>query len=191
VTVLLPNAKAAYRWNGALEARLRHAALEAFLRSRGQIWVAAGEARITDNLACATLYFVSEALAVCAVENDGSLDGLQRSAVAELTCAVSHGLAILIEERTSWRLAALIGTARLLAPHIGIDAAAHLGATTARRYHKRRGGELDPELAQVSSLVTGAVGRNDQALVELAIQAIAEHVSSVPDHSTVRMSAPL
>jgi hypothetical protein len=191
VTVLLPSAKAASRWNGALAARLRHAALESFLRSRGQKWVAAGDARITDNLACATLYFVGEALAVCAVENDGSLDELQRSAVAELTCAVSHGLAVLIDERASWRLAALIGTARLLAPHIGIDAAAHLGAATARRYHKRRGGDLDPALMQVSSLVSGAVARNEQALVELAMQAIAERVSSVPDHCSVRMSAPL
>jgi hypothetical protein len=191
VTVLFPNATAASRWNGALAARLRHAALEAFLRSRGQKWVVRGEARVSENLACAALYFVTEALTACAFENDGSLDELQRSAVAELTCAVSYGLASLIEEGASWRIASLIGTARLLAPHIGIDAAAHLGAATARRYHKRRKAGLDPELVAISSLASGAVQSNDAALTEQAIQAIAEIVSAVPDGLAVRLSAPL
>jgi hypothetical protein len=190
VAIILPNAKAAARWNGALEARLRHAVLEAFLRSRGQRWAVAGP-RVTDNLACAALYFLTEALADCAVENDGSLDGLQRAAVAEITCAISHGLAALIEEPGSWRLAALIGTARLLAPHIGIDAAAHLGAAAARRYHKGRSTLPDSGLSQVSALVADAVRGNDQALVEQAIQAIAERVAAVPERRAALVSAPL
>jgi len=62
VTVLIPNARIAARWNGALQARLRHAPLERFLRVRGRKWAAIGDARNTDNLASATMLFVAGAL---------------------------------------------------------------------------------------------------------------------------------
>ena len=61
VVILVPNAKAAARWHGALEARLRQAPLEAFLHSRNQPCALAGETRITDNIAAAAVYFMARA----------------------------------------------------------------------------------------------------------------------------------
>ena len=78
MTVLIPNKKVAARWNGALETRLRHAPLESFLRSKGRKWVLSGESRVTDNLACATIYFVDQALNECTPDGNGLLDaGMQ------------------------------------------------------------------------------------------------------------------
>jgi hypothetical protein len=191
VTVLIPNEKVAARWNGALETRLRHAPLESFLRARGRKWVLSGEARVSDNLACATLYFVEQALIACTPDGNGLLDATHHAAVGQAACAVSHGLALLIQEANSWRIAALIGTARILAPHIGPDAAAHLSATSAREYAKGLKAGLESGLLQISTVVAGAVESNNTALTGKAVQLIAQRISPVPSAYLARRAAPL
>ena len=161
MTVLIPTKKWRHAGTERFETRLRHAPLESFLRSRGRKWVQSSESRVSDNLACATIFFVDQALNACTPDGNGLLDATHHAAVGQAACAVSHGLALLIQEANSWRIAALIGTARILAPHIGPDAAAHLSATCARDYaraqdgprgrpaadqhrSRRRGGEQQP-----------------------------------------------
>lgn len=189
MTVLIPNKKVAARWNGALQTRLRHAPLESFLISRGRKWVLSGEARVSDNLACATILFIDQALSAC-TPGGAVLDAAHHAAVGEAACAVSHGLAVLIQEPNSWRIAALIGTARVLAPHIGPDAAARLSAMSARDYGKRLKAGLEAGLLQISTLVVGAVESNNQALAGRAVQLIAQRIAgAVPFPEEARRAA--
>jgi hypothetical protein len=163
VTVIVPNARVAARWNGALEMRLRHAPLEAFLRSRGRKWVAAGEARISDNIASATIFLVESALAL----RQEAPEKAHHRVVARLGCAVSMGLCSQIREPTAWRIGALIAAARLLAPHVGLDAAAQLAAAAARDFNKRlSAGSQDAEMLHLSMLAGGVIAANDAALYD-------------------------
>jgi len=150
--------------------------------------VPAGEGRITDNLVCATLYFLEPALNGRGHQDQVAFDRESRSAAGEMTCAVSHGLAALIQEPGSWRIAALVGTARLLAPHVGLDAAAHLAASSARDYAKRVKAGLEAGLAQVGTLAAGAVESNDEALANRLGQLIADRLFIVPPVSVARRS---
>jgi hypothetical protein len=173
VVVLVPNPKVAARWHGALEARLRHAPLEIFLRSRGQPCALSGETRVTDNIAAATVYFIQRA-------RQDRLEGAI-AVVGPLVCAVSDGLAALVREPNAWRIAALISTARVLAPGIGLSAAADLSASAVRDYSMRLGGvPLDPALPQIRIAVAGAVQSNDESQVETALRQMKRLLGALP-----------
>jgi hypothetical protein len=163
VSVVRPNDKIAARWAGALEARLRQAPLENFLRSRGQKWVLAGDARVTDNLACGSIYLVDGALNAYMLESRGTLTISQHPAVGQIACAVSHGLATLIKEPNTWRIAALVSTARVLSPYSGLDAAAHIAAAAARDYSASLNAGTQPaEVALIGNSAALAVESNDE-----------------------------
>jgi hypothetical protein len=179
VTVIIPNSRIASRWNGALRARLRQAPLEAYLRSHGQKWALAGETRLTDNLACATIYIVSAALAQCAQEHR-PLTAPQHPAVGQIACTVSSSLALLIQEPTQWRSAALVATARLLEKHVGLSAAAHAAAASAREFGAAlNNGCLDAEVLRIGNAARGAVESNADADTMSAVRSIAERLSSM------------
>jgi hypothetical protein len=163
VSVAYPNDKIAARWAGALEARLRQAPLENFLRSRGQKWVLTGDARVTDNLACGGIYLVDGALNAFMLESRGTLTIAQHPAVGQIACAVSYGLATLIQEPNAWRIAALVSTARVLSPYSGLDAAAHTAAAAARDYSAAlNAGTQATEVAHISNAASFAVETNDE-----------------------------
>jgi hypothetical protein len=172
VAILVPNAKVAARWHGALESRLRQAPLEAFLRSRGQPCALSGETRITDNIAAATMYFVQRARGT---RTDGA------AGVGPLVCAVCDGLAALVREPNAWRVAALISTARALAPAMGLGPAADISASAVRDYSMSLGGEpIDPRLPHIRAAVAGAVQGNDERLVTLALRPMTELLFAAP-----------
>ena len=161
--VVYPNEKIAARWAGALEARLRQASLENFLRSRGQKWVLTGDARVTDNLACGSIYLVDGALNAYMLESRGTLTISQHPAVGQVACAVSQGLAMLIQEPNTWRIAALVSTARVLAPYSGLDAAAHIAAAAARDYSAALNAGTQPaEIMHIGKAAAAAVESNDE-----------------------------
>ena len=181
MTVITPNAKILARWNGALEARLRHAPLEAFLRSHGQKWASTGETRVTDNLACATIYVVGAALLQDGGAPPAALTVAQQSAVGQIACATSSALALLIQEPTHWRTAALVGTARILERHLGLSAAARAAAAAAREYHSAvSNGLLDPAILDLGHAVRSAVESNDGTAVAAAVQSIVQRLASLP-----------
>ena len=153
--------------------------------------MASGEARISDNLACAAIFFVDAALVALAREAPGPLDEAQHAAVGELACAVSHGLATLIREPNSWRIAALVSAARLIAPHLGLSAAARAAATAARDHSKTLKAGLDGNLLQVTGMAMRAVESNDAALAGTAVKLIAERITSVRDSASARRAVPL
>jgi hypothetical protein len=180
VTVLIPSKKIALRWNGALQARLRRAPLETFLRSRGQKCVLTGPTQITDNLASATIFFVDKGLTAYNEER-GPFPASRYPVVGQIACAVSRGLSSFILEPASWRIAGLIGTARLLAPYIGLDAAARMAASAARDYSRNLGSfAQDMRLLQVSHGACVAVESNDEALAANTANLILKCLSSMP-----------
>jgi hypothetical protein len=184
VAVIIPNAKISARWSGALEVRLRHAPLEAFLRSRGLKWAVSGEARITGNLACATIYLVGKALDALPGGRVESLQFTRHSAVGQMACAASSSLALLIQEPAYWRTAALVATARLLEKGIGLSAAARLAAAAARDYHTMVGnGSLEAVVLKIGHAVRRAVDGNDAGLEEAAVELICARLASVPPES--------
>jgi hypothetical protein len=163
MSVVYPNDKITARWAGALEARLRQAPLENFLRSRGQKWVLTGDARITDNLACGSIYLVDGALNAYMLESRGTLTISQHPLVGQIACAVSHGLATLIQEPNTWRIAALVSTARVLSPYSGLDAAAHVAAAAARDYSATLNAGAQPaEVVHIGNAASAAVESNDE-----------------------------
>jgi hypothetical protein len=179
VTVIIPNAKIAAHWNGALRARLRQAPLEAYLRSHGQKWVLAGDTRLTDNLACATIYMLNAALARC-LEEHRPLTVSQYPAVGQIACAVSCSLALLIQEPTQWRTGALVATARLLERHIGLSAAAHAAAAAAREFSAGlNSGSHDAEVFRIGNAARGAVESNALEDTISVVRSIAERLASM------------
>ena len=163
MSVVHPNPKIAARWAGALEARLRQAPLENFLRARGQKWVLTGDARVTDNLACGAIYLVDGALNAFMLESRGTLSNAQHPMVGQIACAVSHGLARLIQEPNAWRIAALVSTARILSPYSGLDAAAHVAAAAARDYSAAlNGGSQAADVVHIGNAAAFAVESNDE-----------------------------
>lgn len=60
--VVFPSEAVARRWDGALQARLRRAPLETFLRARGTIVAPPGIAQNSDNLARAAVLMVEAGL---------------------------------------------------------------------------------------------------------------------------------
>ena len=179
VSVVYPNDKIAARWAGALEASLRLAPLENFLRSRGQKWVLTGDARVTDNLACGGIYLVDGALNAFMLESRGTLTISQHPSVGQIACAVSYGLATLIQEPNAWRIAALVSTARVLSPYSGLDAAAHIAAAAARDYSAAlNGGTQSAELAHLSNAASFAVESNDEERALHVMKLILRRLSS-------------
>jgi hypothetical protein len=180
MAVLIPSKKIALRWNGALQARLRRAPLEIFLRSRGEKCALTGPTQITDNLASATIFFVGCGL-TAHQEKHGPLPASRYPVVGQLACAVSRGLASLILEPASWRIAGLVGTARLLAPYTGLAAAAHLAASAARDYGRSLGTcAQNMQLLQISHNASVAVETNEDAIATSTAGLILQCLSLMP-----------
>jgi hypothetical protein len=190
VTVLIPNQKISARWNGALQARLRYAPLERFLRSQGLKWIATGETRITDNLATATIRLVGEALSACDAQSPLFQAPLCHAAVGQSACAVSSAVALLIQEPNYWRTGSLVATARLLENAIGLSAAAHLAAAAARDYSLAiNNGTLDPHVIHIGRLARAAVEDNSPEDIAHTVRLITQRLLAAPSKPP-RLRAP-
>jgi len=153
--------------------------LENFLRSRGQKWVLAGDARVTDNIACGCIYLVDGALNAFMLESRGTLTISQHPLLGQIACAVSHGLATLIREPNAWRIAALVSTARVLSPYSGLDAAAHIAAAAARDYSAAlNAGTRSGEVVQIGDAASFAVESNDEERALHVMKLILRRLSS-------------
>jgi hypothetical protein len=84
-------------------------------------------------------------------------DGLtvpQQAVVGHMACVVSRALTELISQPGAWRIAALVSTARLLTPWIGLNAAALASASSARRFQQEfltAGSSADSWIGQTAS----------------------------------------
>jgi hypothetical protein len=167
--IVFPSESVARRWDGALQARLRRAPLEKFLRARAIVPAATGVAQDSDNLVRATVLIVEEGLSLYLNDHAEGLAAPQRGIVGHVACLVSRALAELISEPTAWRIVALVSTARLLSPWIGLNAAAMASASSARLFEKHimmAGTSLD---RRVSQSACAAVNRDSvEAMAEVS-----------------------
>jgi hypothetical protein len=133
--IVYPSQAVARRWNGALQARLRRAPLEAFLRARSVAPAPPGVSHDSDNLVRATVLIVEAGISLYAADREG-VSFRQRPIVGHVACLVSLALAQQIAQPDAWRTVALVSTAQLLSPSIGLNAAAMAAATAARQFQK-------------------------------------------------------
>jgi hypothetical protein len=177
--VLYPSTAVARRWNGALEARLRRAPLEAFLRGQRLATAAPGASRDTDNLARGTSCIVDAGIALY-FNDDSSLAFNQRPVVAHATCLVSLALAQQIGEPDLWRNAALMSSAKLLSRWIGLHSAAIVSAMVARTFQKEIAIGLSPSDWRISKCAAEAVSCNDSNSLARAASSIAARLDAEP-----------
>ena len=177
MAVLIPSNEIAARWNGALKARLRREPLDLFLRFQGLPVNPSGPACITDNLARGAMFFVD-----CGLRAGPKLPALEnlevfRATLGRTVCAVSDGLATLIDEGGSWRSAAMVATAQLLTRFVGARAAAQ-AATAAAHEYDASFKDLAPDVAlqDISHQVACAVRGNDSVEFNLAVRLISQHL---------------
>jgi hypothetical protein len=134
--IVYPNETIARRWDGALQARLRRAPLEAFLRGRGIDPAPVGAAQDTDNLVRATVTIAEAGLLTFFADREEGLRTSQQAIVGHVTCLVSRTAAQLILQPEAWRTVALVSIARVLAPWIGLNAAALASTSYTRLFQQ-------------------------------------------------------
>jgi hypothetical protein len=178
--IVFPSEAVARNWDGALQARLRRAPLERFLRRRGIVPAPPGVSQDSDNLVRATVFLVETGIALYFEDRAEDLALSQRALIGHLACLVNRELAELISQPGAWRIAALVSTARLLSPWIGLGAAALASASAARRFQR--------EWPAVASSIDARIGHTVLAAVaEDTPTAMAEVSASV----AARLSCPM
>jgi hypothetical protein len=184
MAIVFPSEAIARRWNGALQARLRRAPLEEFLRARSLTPAAVGVAQDTDDLIRATVHLVEEGLGLYFSDREGELSRSQYPFIGYLACGVSHSLSTLIVEPPAWRIAALVSSARVLGPWIGVSGAALHAAKIVREYettHLQRPSRFDAYVRGCVNEPTSAQAA--QALERFAViiaRSLALHESNAP-----------
>lgn len=179
--IVFPSVAVARRWDGALQARLRRAPLEAFLRARSLAPAPAGVAQDSDNLVRATVFIVEAGLSLYFADRVEGLAFRQRAVVGHVACLVSRALAELISQPGVWRIVALVSTARLLTPWVGLNAAAMASASCARQFQKKfmtAPSSLDRQIIEDACAAVSQDNVEEMAAVSASIAARLNAVSA-------------
>lgn len=179
MAIVFPSKAIAQQWDGALQASLKRARLERFLRTRDLKVAPRGPARDSDNICRAALFILRAPLA----GRTSLLSEPQWQLIGHLTCNICDRLAKLIEEPQSWRVAALVGTAQLLFRDLGLSVAANFAAVTAREYHSGMG-RWCGQLAEVSDAAADAVAENNEQLIQRVRADVATLLDETAERST-------
>jgi hypothetical protein len=182
MTLLVPRNVISRRWEGALEARLRRAPIEVFLRAHNIQAPAAGSSLLTDDLVRATIFVVEQSRRV----TGGRLSEHQQELVGEMACSICEELALLVCEPDCARVAALVSAAQLLSPGLGLKAAAFRAATAARAFWKKRQSRsVLPIVGKIGVQASIAVRTNgfDELLAALSLidECLSESGNSHPE----------
>jgi len=142
--IVYPSEAVARRWDGALQTRLRRAPLESFLKAQSLIPAPDGVSRDSDDLVRATVLIVEVGLALYFSDREEALAFQQRPLLAHVACLVSLALAQQISQPDRWRTVALVSTAKLLSPWMGLNAAAVASACAARQFDQEIAKGISP-----------------------------------------------
>ena len=134
---MYPSKAVARRWDGALQARMRRAPVETFLRARSIMPAPAGVSQASDTFVKATVFIVQAGLQRCVPDRKECPAHGRRSGVAMAACLVSLGLAQEFSQPDAWRVVALVSSAQLLSPSIGLNCAALESAAVARLFQQQ------------------------------------------------------
>lgn len=196
MAIVFPSASVASRWNGALQARLQRAPLEAFLRSRNIAPARPVNAGDTDDVARATVLVVEEALAL----RRAPADGINQEQIGYLACVVSESLGQLIGQPGCWRIAALLSAATLLSPSLGLHEAALASAASVRHFQSsaRPGSFGDQRIARAvydvvilnTTCAMAAMSSVIPASFECSAPAVALASQSVPEDGEAQRRRP-
>jgi hypothetical protein len=178
--IVYPSKAVAARWDGALQARLRRAPLEAFLRGHSLEPAPPGASRDTDNLVRATTCIIEAGLELYFNEREDGLAFNQRPVVVHVACLVSLALAQQISEPDLWRNSALVSSARVLSPWIGLNAASIVSATVAREFQKEIAIGMSPLDWRISKSASEAVSFNKPNSMARAAWNIAARLNAEP-----------
>src|ERR1700722_5960800 len=159
--IVYPSEAVARRWDGGLQTRLQRAPLERFLRARGIVPAPRGISQDSDDLARATGGIIEGGLALHVVDREEGLAFGQRAVVGHVACLVSRALALQIAQADAWRIVALVSTARLLSPWIGLNTAAMASASAARQFQKEVTKGISPLDWRIMKSASDAVSGND------------------------------
>jgi hypothetical protein len=158
--IVYPSEAVARGWDGALQTRLQRAPLERFLRAQGIVPAPRGISQDSDDLVRATVLIVEAGLALYFVDRKEGLAFGQRAVVGHVTCLISRALAEPIAQPNAWRIVALVSTARLLTPWIGLNAAAMASASAARQFQKEVTKGISPLDWRIMKSASDAVSGN-------------------------------
>jgi hypothetical protein len=185
--IVYPNKAVASRWDGALQARLRRAPLEAFLRSRSLSLAPAGASQDSDNLTRATVFIVEAGLKLRSIQAEHILGHRRQTAVGLSACLVSLALAQQISQPEAWRVSALVSTTRLLTPWLGPNSAALSSASIAREFQKAFRKEVSPLDWRIMKSTVDAVSSNGSAAMAKLAGNIAARLNTeaVSAHSSL------
>ena len=179
--IVFPSEAIARRWDGALQVRLRRAPVEAFLRARSLVPARAGIAQDSDNLVRATVLIVEAGLSLFFADRVEGLALGQRAVAGHVACLVGRALAEQISQPEAWRIVALVSTARLLSPWIGLNAAAIASALCVRQFQKefmKAAPSLDVRICESACSAVNRDGVEAMAEVSANIAARLKFVSS-------------
>lgn len=186
--IIYPKEAIARRWDGALQARLRRAPLETFLRGQLSAPAPVRGNQDMDNLVRATVLIVQGGLDLY-LTRESRLAFSHRPVVGHVACLVSVALAQQIFEPDLWRNSAQISTARLLTASIGLDAASLMAAAVAREFHKEIAIGVSPLEWRISKSATEAVSSNKPGALARAAWNIAARLNA--ESSIALIAAPL
>ena len=186
--ILTPNATIARHWTGALQASLRRSPLESFLRFRSLPVANRGPARDTDNLTHASMYILGKGLASYYRAFGRTLDDVQQALIGRMACQMCFGVAALIGEPQSWRVAALLSTTQQLSPQNTLLAAARRAAAAADEFTQHVG-DASGDSGDIGALASAAIRSNSEPVVEQIAGLIHESLASRYDIPAASSSA--
>lgn len=166
--IVFPREAVARRWSGALQARLCRAPLEEFLRAQGIALAPIGAEQDSDNLVRATRLIVDAGLTQHLQHRQGVLTATEQAAASRVTCLVSRALAEIISEAAAWRTVALISTARILSPWIGLNAAAIASASFVRHFQEELMKSATATDLRISEGASAAIGNRVKGVAEIS-----------------------
>jgi hypothetical protein len=188
--IVFPSEAVARRWSGALQARLRRAPLEEFLRAQGMALAPVGAAQDSDNLVRASGFIVDAGLKRYLHDRKEVLTLAQQAVTGHVACLVSRALAELISEAAVWRVVALVTTARVLSPWIGLNTAAIASASFVRHFR----GELSKPASamdlRISESASAAIGNRATGVSEVSALIAMSLASESAQHSVSPIEAP-
>jgi hypothetical protein len=175
--IVYPSEAVARRWDGALQTRLRRAPLERFLAARGITAASRGLSQDSDDLVRATVLIVEAGLALYFADEEG-LAFQQRPVLAHVACLISLALAQQISQPDRWRTVALVSTAKLLSPWMGLNAAAVASACAARQFHQEIAKGISPLDWRIMRSASDAVSGNGCSALAKASANIAARLNA-------------
>ena len=175
--LIYPNQSKTGHWDGALQGRLRRVPLEAFLRTHS-LKIANGAARDCDNVARATVYLIQSGLEVHFCHREEGLAESQHGMIGRLACLTTRAVAGLIGEPASWRIPALLSTAQLLSPWIGLYPSAYASASLVHQFTVRLQDAAVPEDSEITAAVSAALQHNDRESILTVAEMIGKRLST-------------